>query len=38
LIAVGFVYAGSVMIAQFINEHGRQAVFEQHAFSLPVPF
>jgi hypothetical protein len=38
LIVVGFVYAGSVMIAQFINEHGRQAVFEQHAFSLPVPF
>jgi hypothetical protein len=38
LFAVGFVYAGSVMIAQFINEHGRQAVFEQHAFSLPVPF
>jgi len=38
VIAVGFVYAGSVMIAQFINEHGRQAVFEQHAFSLPVPF
>ena len=38
LFGVGFVYAGSVMIAQFINEHGRQAVFEQHAFSLPVPF
>ncbi len=38
LIVVGFIYAGSVMIAQFINEHGRQAVFEQHAFSLPVPF
>lgn len=38
LIVVGFVYSGSVMIAQFINEHGRQAVFEQHAFSLPVPF
>ncbi len=37
-IVVGLTYSGSVVLAQFINEHGRHAVFEQHAFSLPVPF
>jgi hypothetical protein len=38
LAAVGFFYSDGVFFAQFINEHGRRAVFEQHAFSLPVPF
>lgn len=35
---VGLVYSAGVFAAMYINEHGRQAVFEQHAFSLPVPF
>jgi hypothetical protein len=38
LAAVGLTYAGGVLLAQYINEHGRWAVFEQHAFGLPVPF
>ena len=37
-LAVGLVYSGGVLVAQYINEHGRQAVYEQHAFALPVPF
>lgn len=36
--AVGMVYSGGVFLAQYIDEHGRRAVFEQHAFALPVPF
>jgi hypothetical protein len=38
LLAVGFVYSGGVFFAQYIDEHGRRAVIEQPAFSLPVPF
>jgi hypothetical protein len=37
-VAIGLIYSGSVWAAEYINEHGRDAVFEQHAFSLPVPF
>lgn len=37
-ITVGGIYAGGVTASQYINEHGRRAVLEQHAFSLPVPF
>lgn len=36
--AVASIYSTGVFVAQYINEHGRHAVFEQHAFSLPVPF
>ncbi|MGC1273986.1 MAG: hypothetical protein WBC44_09785 [Planctomycetaceae bacterium] len=38
LFAVGSIYSTGVFVAQYINEHGRHAVFEQHAFGLPVPF
>ena len=38
LFAVGLTYSMGVFVTQYINEHGRHAVFEQHAFSLPVPF
>jgi hypothetical protein len=38
LFAVGLTYSAGVFAAQYINEHGRHAVFEQHAFSVPVPF
>lgn len=36
--AVGMTYSGGVFLAQYVNEHGRRAIFEQHAFALPVPF
>jgi hypothetical protein len=35
---VGMTYSGGVFLAQYVNEHGRRAVFEQHAFALPDPF